>query len=62
LALFFGLIGIHNFYAGRFARGAWQLVVLALTGWFVVGFIVNFIWVLVDLFAIDTDGDGDKMV
>lgn len=61
LALFFGLLGIHNFYAGRFLRGALQFIVTAALGWFVVGLVITFIWALLDMFTVTTDGDGDAM-
>lgn len=62
LGLFFGFLGIHNFYAGYFGRGAAQLVIVATLGWLVVGLIIVFIWVLIELFTITYDSAGDKMV
>lgn len=61
LALFFGLLGIHNFYAGRFLRGALQFIITAALGWFVVGIVITFIWALIDMFTVTTDGAGDAM-
>ena len=61
LALFFGLIGVHNFYAGRYGRGAAQLIITAVLGWFVVGIVITFLWTLVDMFTVTTDGDGHRM-
>lgn len=61
LALFLGLLGIHNFYAGRFLRGALQFIVTAALGWFVVGIAITFIWALIDMFTVTTDGAGDAM-
>jgi TM2 domain-containing membrane protein YozV len=62
LGLFFGFLGIHNFYAGYFGRGVCQLLIVLILGWFVIGFIVVGVWVLIELFVVSTDGAGDKMV
>lgn len=59
LALFFGMIGIHNFYAGRFGVGAAQIATILILGWFVVGFVIVGIWVLVELFVVTEDGAGN---
>lgn len=61
LAIFFGMIGIHNFYAGRYGRGAAQLVITAVLGWFVIGLVITALWCLVDMFTVTTDGDGHRM-
>jgi TM2 domain-containing membrane protein YozV len=62
LALFVGgLLGVHNFYAGRFGVAATQLLIMLILGWTGVGFIINFIWVFVELFAVTTDGKGYPM-
>lgn len=61
LGIFFGMLGIHNFYAGRYARGVWQLLCTMILGWFVVGLFITAIWVIVDLFTIKTDGADDPM-
>lgn len=59
LALFFlGMLGAHNFYAGRYLRGALQLLCTCILGWFVIGLVITFIWVLIDLFTVTEDGDG----
>lgn len=59
LGLFFGLLGIHNFYAGRFAYGVMQILITAILGWFVIGIFITAIWVIVELFAVTEDGAGD---
>ena len=61
LGLFFGLLGIHNFYAGRFGIGAMQLLITCILGWFVVGLVITAIWSLADLFMVTTDGAGDPL-
>lgn len=59
LGLFFGLLGIHNFYAGRYGTGVVQLLTVLILGWFVVGIVVVGIWVIVELFVVTKDGAGD---
>lgn len=54
LALFFGLAGIHNFYAGYTGTGLIQLV-LSLTG---IGCIVTVPWVIIDILFTTKDGHG----
>ncbi|SFB50944.1 TM2 domain-containing protein [Delftia tsuruhatensis] len=61
LALFFGIFGVHNFYAGRLGRGAAQFVITATLGWFFVGLVVTLIWAIVDMFTVTTDGAGDPL-
>lgn len=61
LGLFFGLLGVHNFYVGRFGVGVAQLLITCILGWFVVGLFITAIWVIVELFIIKTDGAGDPM-
>lgn len=59
LGLFFGLLGVHNFYAGRFGVGVAQLLTVLVLGWFVVGLVIVAIWVLVELFMVTEDGNGN---
>lgn len=61
LGILFGMLGIHNFYAGRYGRGAFQLLSTVLLGWVVIGLVITAIWVLIDLFSVTTDGEGDQM-
>ncbi len=58
LALFFGGLGIHNFYAGRNNIGIVQLI-LGLT---FIGLLVTGIWAIIDAIAVSTDGQGQPMV
>jgi TM2 domain-containing membrane protein YozV len=58
LGLFFGFFGIHNLYAKRYAEATGQIVVMLLLGWMIFGIIINFIWVLIELFTVKTDNDG----
>ena len=62
LGLFFGLLGVHNFYAGYFGRGVAQLLIVAITGWFVIGIVVVAIWVIIELFVVTQDAAGDALV
>ena len=64
LALFLGTLGVHNFYAGRTGAGVAQLLItlfsfpLMCAG---IGFATIFIpvvWSIVEIVAIDRDGDG----
>lgn len=67
LALFFGGLGVHNFYAGRTTRGLMQLVILLGSiplMLAVIGFLTVWIppiWALWDIVAVNRDGDGRKM-
>jgi TM2 domain-containing membrane protein YozV len=61
LGLFFGLLGIHNFYAGHNRAGAWQLVITLTLGWVFIGLIVSGIWALADICTVALDGDGQRM-
>jgi len=62
LGIFFGLIGIHNFYAGRNRQGVEQILILVLLGWlFGIGLMINIVWVLIELFTVQEDGNGILM-
>ena len=56
LALFFGAFGVHNFYANRWGRGLIQLLLTVGTG--LVGAVISSLWSIVNIFSIETDGDG----
>ena len=60
LAFFFGLLGIHNFYIGRFKRGLLQVLLTLFLGVFFTSAIV-WIWVLIDVFTVKTDGLGKRL-
>src|SRR5919198_997250 len=61
LGVLLGVLGIHNFYAGYYVRGAVQLAFTVLLGWIGVGLIITGIWVLVELFVISVDARGRPM-
>jgi TM2 domain-containing membrane protein YozV len=62
LGLLLGGLGIHNFYAGHNWRGVAQLILFVLTFWTCIMIPVIWMWVIIELFATDTDGWGRKMV
>ena len=55
-ALFFGAFGIHNFYANRWGRGLIQLILTVGTG--MLGTVISSLWSVINIFTIETDGDG----
>ena len=57
LALFLGLFGIHNFYAGYQGRGIAQLLITLFTFWLIFPLIAVCIWVLIEICIIDKDAD-----
>jgi len=61
LGLFFGLLGIHNFYAGHNRAGALQLIITLLLGWVIIGLIVSGLWALIDICTVTKDGEGHRM-
>ena len=62
LGLFLGVLGVHNFYAGYGGKGAVQLILTILLSWtFVVPAIV-WIWVLIEIIAVNHDANGNRMV
>jgi TM2 domain-containing membrane protein YozV len=61
LALFLGLIGIHNFYAGHNKVGLFQLLITLALGWVYIGLVITGIWVLLDIVTTTEDGDGAVM-
>lgn len=60
LGIFLGGFGIHNFYAGRPNRALGQLLTTLLAGWLILPLIAVWVWVLCDVCAITTDGNGVK--
>ena len=76
LGIFFGGLGIHNFYAGYKSDGMKQLlisllspIILGLLFGFFIGSIIHlfvalviFIWVIIDLISKNCDANGVEMV
>lgn len=58
LALFFGIFGIHNFYAGYGNRGIVQLLVTLFLGWLIIPLIIICFWVLIEIVVVSSDGRG----
>lgn len=61
LGLFFGCLGVHNFYAGYNGRGAAQVIITILLGWVWIGIVVTAIWALCEIITVTHDAKGDKM-
>jgi len=61
LALFFGCLGIHNFYAGHNGRGAAQLIITILLGWLIIGWVITGLWALIEAISETQDGGGQRM-
>ncbi|HZH30741.1 MAG TPA: TM2 domain-containing protein [Pyrinomonadaceae bacterium] len=61
LALFFGCLGIHNFYAGYNGRGIAQFLITVFGACVGVGILVTFVWALIEIFAVNTDAQGVRM-
>ena len=62
LGLFFGTLGLHNFYAGYNGRAVVQLLITIVLGWVVIGLVITLLWALAELIAVDRDAAGDLMV
>ena len=63
LAWFFGILGIHNFYAGYYIKGLVQLI-LTLISWqfmFIPLFVVM-IWVFLEVLFVNKDAQGIPFV
>ena len=61
LGLVFGLLGFHNFYAGRLFYGTAQLVITVFTGWMLFPLIPLTLLVIAELITVKRDGDGYLM-
>ena len=58
LGIFFGIFGIHNFYANRAAPGLGQLLVTIFLGWLGYPLLLVWIWAIVECCTIKADGRG----
>ena len=56
LGVFFGIFGVHNFYAGYVRKGVGQLFLTILTCFY--GAIVSWIWALIEICLVNKDNDG----
>lgn len=61
LAIFLGMMGIHNFYAGYVKRGVAQMI-LSILGVFCFGYLISFLWSLVEAIAVRRDADGHALL
>ena len=61
LGVLLGLLGIHNFYAGYYGRGAVQLIITLVLGWVGVGIVITGVWMLIELFVVKVDAQGRPM-
>lgn len=60
LALFFGYLGMHNFYAGYFGRGIAQFLICILLGWLIYPIAILFIWNIIEILAVKQDSNGNS--
>jgi len=56
LAIFFGMFGAHNFYAGRWKRGLAQLLITLLSSFSL--FFISFVLAIINIYTIHTDKKG----
>lgn len=58
LALFFGGLGVHNFYAGRSGAGVAQLLITLFLFWLIFPIVIVGIWVIIEMIVVTRDGRG----
>ena len=56
LGVFFGSLGIHNFYIGRTKQGVIQLLITVLSAGMLS--IASWIWAIVDICTVNVDANG----
>ncbi len=61
LGIFLGALGVHNFYAGYYARGAVKLALMVVFTNLLVGAFVA-IWAIAEIITTKTDANGDPLV
>ena len=61
LGLFFGLLGVHNFYAGHYRPAIWQLVTTILFFWTAIVPVAVFIWIIFELCTVKSDSNGEPL-
>ena len=59
LAVFLGVLGVHNFYAGSNGRGIIQLLLTVLSGG-VLG-VISWVWAVIEIFVIKNDANDVPM-
>jgi TM2 domain-containing membrane protein YozV len=58
LAWFFGLLGVHNFVAGRTGAAVAQLLITIFLFWAIVPLFIVGIWVICEMITVTKSGDG----
>ena len=61
LGLLFGFAGAHNFYARRWPVGAAQLAAMGVTWYLGAGIIATWIWALIEVVFVQSDGKGVRL-
>ena len=62
LALFFGLLGAHNFYAKRTVHGVIQLGIFLIGFWTIIIPMLLLIWVVGEMITVREDGEGFELI
>ena len=62
LAVLFGFLGLHNFYARQWLTGMLQLIVSVATFLLGFGIIASWLWAMVEALAVRHDGRGCLMI
>lgn len=58
LAIFLGMFGAHNFYAGYTKKGFMQVCFTVLTCFYAA--VVSWVWAIVEACVVNTDADGEQ--
>jgi TM2 domain-containing membrane protein YozV len=58
LAIFLGMFGAHNFYAGYTKKGFMQVCFTVLTCFYAA--VVSWVWAIVEACIVNTDADGEQ--
>ena len=58
LGIFFGCLGIHNFYAGYTGRAVAQLLIILFIGWLIIPWLAVWIWCVVEVCTVRVDAHG----
>jgi TM2 domain-containing membrane protein YozV len=58
LAIFLGMFGAHNFYAGYVKKGFIQVCFSLLTCFY--GAVVSWVWAIIEACMINVDADGEQ--
>lgn len=58
LAIFFGNLGVHNFYAGYIGRGIAQLLISLITGWLIYPLVAVWLWAIIEACTVTQDAKG----